>query len=83
MRQIQKERLVLALLNEPHGTLGIPRGKLRLVGIVFDDPFALNKRQVRIPFRALWVLGPHIVRVRQAEVVVEPVSHRQEFGMMP
>jgi len=61
--------------------LGVPGGKLRLVGIIFDNSFALDKRQVGKTFIGR-VVRPHIVRVRQAEVVIETVTHRQEFGMM-
>jgi hypothetical protein len=77
VQQVQEERPVLILADELHRPLGVPRRKLRLVGVGFDDVLAVNQRQRRIRSGG-WMIGPHVVRVRQAEVAVEAMPRRQE-----
>ena len=48
-------------------------------GIQFDDFLTLDQRQWRVALAVCGVKGPHVVGVRQAEVVVEAVPGRQEF----
>jgi hypothetical protein len=79
VRHIEEEGLVLVLLDEADGPLRVPGRQLRLVGVDGDGPVALHQRQIGIVLRGFGVLGPHVVRIGQAEVFVEAVVRRQEL----
>ena len=69
------------LLNELHRSLGVLRGELRLIGVRRDRSFTVDQREVRELRRRM--LRPHVIRVRQTQIIVEAVASRQELGVMP
>ena len=90
VRHVNKKRALLVLFDERYGALGVLRGELFLIlagNFGVNDLILLDERQVRPTFEALFhrqmqhagMVRPHVVRVRQAEVVVKPVLHRQEL----
>jgi hypothetical protein len=83
VRQVQKERLLFVVLDEPDGALREQRGELGLVGIQLGHRVAFDQRQFGKEVLPLRVSRPHVVRVRQAEVFVEPVPERQERLFVP
>ncbi len=54
-----------------------------MVGVVFDDPPVFYQGQVGEEIWLGRVIGPHIIAVRQAKILIEPVPGRKKFGMMP
>ena len=82
MRHVEEERLVLVLFNKPHRALGELGGDLFLIlagDLGVDDLVAFDQRQVRPFLEAFghgqmahaWMVGPHIVGVRDTEVFIE------------
>ena len=72
MREIEEERAPAVLLDEPHSPFGVHAGQLRLVRPQPDDFVSLDQWQFREVLRGR-VIRPHVVGVREAEVLVEPV----------
>ena len=81
MGQIEKERLVLVLLDEINGAGRVVSRKLRLIRVVSHHLITVISRQVRevehLPL--LRVERPHVVRVRQAVILIETILQRQEL----
>ena len=86
VREVEEEGPVLVLGDELHRALGIPRRQVRLLlrrDVGVNHLVALDERQGRIrALLRLRVMRPHVVGVRQAEVFVEAVPHREELRMM-
>ena len=82
VRQVEEERFVLILLDEIHRTGRIVGSQPRLVGVVAHHLVAIVRRQVGEvePIALLRVIGPHIVRVWQAVILVEAILQRQELA---
>ena len=81
---IKEERLALPgqggmVADELESFLGVPPGQRILHGRLLDDRLVSHERNWR-----LGLIGTvHVVAVRNAEIVVEPVPRRQELRMMP
>ena len=93
MRHVEEEWVVLVLLDERHGALGVLCGELFLFfagHLCVDDVVLVDERQVRPAVEALLhrqvqharMVRPHVVRIWQTEVVVEPVLHRKKLFVM-
>ncbi len=80
MGQIDKEWLVLVSFDEPDRFFGIAAGQRVAVGGSFDDALVSHQGQGRP--RATFPRG-HVVAVGNAEELVESLSRRQEFGLIP
>ena len=90
MGHVEEKRIVPVLLNELHRAFRVLRREQFLIlagDLCVNDLVLVDQRQVRPalePFlhrqvqhaRMVW---PHIVRVRQPKVIVEPVLHWQEL----
>lgn len=77
MRQVEEEGLVLGLLDELDAAFGESLGEQLLIlggdGAV-DDFGAFDQRQIRVGAGfGLGMVGPHVVRVRDAVKVIEAV----------
>ena len=71
--QVDEEVLLAVPLDEVDRAVGVEAGQLGLIRVELDHLIALDQRD-RLPLRR-----PHIVAVRQAEVLVEAVSQWQVF----
>ena len=73
-------------LDEGDGALGVPGGEPALVlgrDLGVDDRFPLDQGERRVGAGLrLGVVRPHVVRVGEAEVLIEAVMHREEARMM-
>jgi len=84
IREIKEERLALPgqggmVADELESFLGVPPGQRVLHGRLLDDHLVSHERNWRLA-----LIGTvHVVAVRNAEIVVEPVPRRQELRMMP
>src|SRR5712691_4946941 len=78
--QVEKERPVLVLLDELDGPLRIPGRQLCLIRVQGNDFIALYEWQIR-EFGA-GILGPHVVGVWQAEIIIKTMVRRQEAWVM-
>ena len=79
VRNVQEKGAILVALDEAQCALGVPRGELRLVGHEAHDLLALDQRQRRIILRVGGMVRPHVVGVREAEILVEAVPRREEL----
>ena len=92
VRQVQEERVILVLLDELHGVLGVPGRELVLVFVRdLRDAHLVAFEQDQVGVAALSpgvgggqpdqfrVKRPHVVRVGQAEVFIEPVAQGQKL----
>ena len=90
MRDVDEKGIVLVLLDKGNRPVGILGGELLLVfardrGV--DHLVSVDQRQVGPALETFLhgqvqdtrVVRPHIVRVGQPEVIVEPMLHRQKF----
>ncbi len=90
--EVQEEGLGLVLLDKLHRPLGVPGRELVLIfmrDLGDSDFIAFEHDEVRVTalsplerirqFHEVGVERPHIVRVRQAKVFVEPVPERKEL----
>ena len=81
---IKEERLALPgqggmVADELESFLGVPPGQRLLHGRLLDDRLVPHERNGRLA-----LIGTvHVVAVRNAEIVVEPMPRRQEPRMMP
>ena len=83
VRYVQEKRPGLVLLDERDRPLGVPGGQPGLVGVVGDGLFPLDQWQRRVAARGRGgMLGPHVIGIGQAEVVIEAVAGGQEPGMV-
>ena len=71
VRQIDEEVLLLVPLDEVDRAIRVEPRELGLIRVQLDYLIALDERDV-LPLRR-----PHIVAIRQAEVLVEAVRERQ------
>ena len=91
----RKKRLVRVPVDEVHGVFGVPGGQRLLLfrrDLGIDHAIALDQRQrwkpgflvggIRRQLDVLRMQRPHVVRIRQAEVLVEPVLQRQELRVV-
>lgn len=86
MRQVEEERLVLGLLNELDAAFGESFGELFLI-VRSDGRMnhlrALDQRKIGVGAGlGLGMIGPHVVRVRDAVKVIEAVLGWQERLMV-
>jgi len=86
VRDVEKERTILVVLDELDRALRVPGCEMRLVfggHVRVGDLLAFDQRQRRVSAGfGGGMVWPHIVRVRQSEVIVEAVARRQELRMM-
>ena len=90
MGEVEEERPAIVgrggPLDERDGALGVARRERRLIlgrHVGIDDAIPLDERQRRKrPRLRLRVVRPHVVGIRQPEVLVEAVPRGQERGMM-
>jgi hypothetical protein len=78
VRHVQEERRVTMPLDEAHRALRVPGCELRLIGVGLDDLVAVDEGKIRIEVLLLRMPGPHVVRIGQAEVLVEAVLLREK-----
>ena len=85
MRQIEEEGFVLVPLDEVDGTGGVVRREATLVGIIARHLVAVVGREIgEIEYFALLrMMGPHIVGIGQAIILVEAVLQREELALAP
>ena len=79
VRNVQEKGAILVALDEAQCVLGVPGGELCLVGHDSHDLLALDQWQRRIILGVGGVVRPHVVGVREAEILVEAVSRREEL----
>ncbi len=96
VRDVEEERLVVVTVDEVDGVFRVPGGELALF-LRRDfrdlDLPAVEERQAGIARLAIRLAGvrgqvigmerPHVIRVRQAEILVEAMPRRQELREMP
>src|SRR5882762_7683040 len=82
MRDIKKKWACPIFLNELHGSVGVPGGKLRLVRHVLNDSFAFDQRQRRKIRAAGGMIWPHVIGIRQAEVFIETLARWEKVTGM-
>ena len=91
MRQIEKERIVPMILYELDGFLGDDfrqQGLISAVAHVSDRLVLTDDRQRRVGAAIsdgipAFVPRPHIIRIRDAKILIEALRQRQEFRLIP
>src|SRR5215831_788572 len=77
---VEKEWSVFVLFDKPDCVFRIPGRQLALIRVVLNHLVALNQGEFReFLARMVW---PHVIGIRQSEILVEPVVKRQELPMM-
>ena len=80
MRQIEEEGRPGTALDERDRPLRVASGQLGLIGSFLDHPIPIDQRQRRVrPLGGIGVLGPHIVGIRQTEILIKSLSGRQQL----
>ncbi len=85
VRQVQQEGPIPVSLDEIHGALGVLGREQSLVfprDLGIDDLVALDQGQIGKPIPGGGVLGPHVIGIGEAVVLVEAILQRQELGMV-
>ena len=83
VRQVEEEGLVLVFLNELHAAGGVVRGEVGLVlrgDVVIHDTVVFDHRQLGESLFGLRMEGPHVIRVRDAVVLVKTVLRWEKLG---
>ena len=80
--EVDEEGALAVRLDEGHGAPAVLAGQLRLVGVHREHGVARVERQRR-ELHPLRVARPHVVRVGEAEVVVEAVARREKRRQVP
>ena len=80
MRHVKEKRAFFVLFDELHRVLGVPRGELRLIWHHLYDLLVFIKGQGRKVGAPSRMVGPHVVRIRQAEVIIEALPGRKPLG---
>ena len=81
VRDVQKERLLAVPFEKLNRPLGEPPRELRLIGIEFGCLVAVDQRQRRNRLHDRMQRAV-VIRVRNAEELVESVSQRRELRSM-
>ena len=79
VREVEEEGLLAIRRDELHRALRVFRGEPPLIRHQFHHVRPREQGQRRIIRAARRMLRPHVVRVRQAEVIIEPVRGREEL----
>ena len=85
VRKIKEERMILLLANKFHSFIGVTLGEFGLIlgRDLFDDFVVAHQREWRaFSFSELAVFLPHVIRVREAEVMIEPVARGEKIRVI-